>query len=130
LLPNKFFGKLHPTRKTPFNATILTGVAIAAVAGMFPLSVIAKLVNIGTLFAFVIIIIAVFIMRKQNPGTTRGFRVPALPVIGAVGITFNIVMMLSLGWENWLRLFLWMAIGLVIYFFYGQNNSRLKKTKA
>jgi APA family basic amino acid/polyamine antiporter len=130
LLPNNFFGKLHPTRKTPFNATIIIGIAIAVVAGMFPLSLIAKLVNIGTLFAFVIIIIAVFIMRKQNPDTTRGFRVPALPLIGAIGITFNVVMMVSLGWENWLRLFLWMAIGLVIYFLYGQKNSRLNKGKA
>ncbi len=130
LLPNNFFGKLHPTRKTPFNATIITGIAIATVAGMFPLSLIAKLVNIGTLFAFVIIIIAVFIMRKQNPGTTSGFRVPALPLIGAIGITFNVVMMLSLGWENWLRLFLWMAIGLAIYFFYGMKHSRLNKRKA
>ena len=129
LLPDKFFGKLHPVRKTPFNATIITGIAIAVVAGMFPLSLIAKLVNIGTLFAFVIIIIAVFIMRRQNPDTKRGFRVPALPFIGALGIMFNVGMMLSLGWENWLRLFLWMAIGLVIYFFYGQRHSRINKKR-
>ncbi|MEI9918469.1 MAG: amino acid permease [Bacteroidota bacterium] len=130
LLPEKFFGKLHSKFKTPFNATIITGIAIAAVAGMFPLSLIAKLVNIGTLFAFVIIIIAVFMMRKQNPDTKRGFRVPALPLVGALGILFNVGMMISLGWENWLRLFLWMAIGLVIYYFYGQRNSRLNKGKA
>ncbi|HEX8060725.1 MAG TPA: amino acid permease [Cyclobacteriaceae bacterium] len=127
LLPDNFFGKLHSKFKTPFNATIITGIAIAVVAGIFPLSVIAKLVNIGTLFAFVIIIIAVFMMRRKNPDTKRGFRVPALPFIGALGIMFNVGMMISLGWENWLRLFLWMAVGLVIYWFYGQKNSRLNK---
>jgi APA family basic amino acid/polyamine antiporter len=127
LLPKKTFGTLHPVYKTPFNGTVITGVVIAIVAGMFPLSLIAKLVNIGTLFAFVIICVAVFMMRKKEPDAARTFRVPWLPFIGSLGILFNVVMMISLGWENWLRLILWMMIGLAIYFFYGQKNSKLRK---
>jgi len=129
LLPTSIFGRLHPVYQTPSRGTILTGIAIAIVAGMFPLSFIAKLVNIGTLFAFVIICISVFIMRKKQPaGANKGFRVPFLPVVGTVGIIFNLAMMLSLGWENWVRLFLWMALGLIIYFFYGQKNSKLRSS--
>jgi APA family basic amino acid/polyamine antiporter len=127
LLPKKTFGTLHPRFKTPFNGTVITGIAIAVVAAMFPLSLIAKLVNIGTLFAFVIICIAVIIMRRKEPNVARIFRVPLLPLVGSVGILFNVVMMISLGWENWLRLIIWMVLGLVIYFFYGQKNSKLRK---
>jgi basic amino acid/polyamine antiporter, APA family len=130
LLPKRVFGTLHSVYKTPFNGTLITGFAIAIVAGLFPLTVIAKLVNIGTLFAFVIICLAVFIMRKKEPGATRGFRVPWLPVVGSIGILVNLSMMLSLGWENWARLIVWMLIGLVIYFFYGQKNSTLKANQA
>jgi APA family basic amino acid/polyamine antiporter len=127
LLPMNIFGRLHPVYQTPSRGTILTGIAIAVVAGVFPLSVIAKLVNIGTLFAFVIICISVFIMRKKQPaGANKGFRVPWLPVVGTVGIVFNLAMMLSLGWENWVRLFLWMGLGLIVYFFYGQKKSKLR----
>jgi len=127
LLPHRIFGKLHPRFQTPFNGTLITGIAIAVVAGLLPLTTIAKLVNIGTLFAFVVICIAVFIMRKKEPDAKRGFRVPWLPVVGTLGVLFNLTMMISLGWENWVRLIVWMVIGLVIYFLYGQRNSRLRK---
>ena len=127
LLPHKVFGKLHPRFQTPFNGTLITGIAIAIVAGLLPLTTIAKLVNIGTLFAFVVICIAVFIMRKKEPDAKRGFRVPLLPVVGTLGIAFNLTMMISLGWENWVRLVVWMVMGLVVYFLYGQRNSKLRK---
>jgi APA family basic amino acid/polyamine antiporter len=130
LLPHRIFGKLHPRFQTPFNGTLITGIAIAIVAGLLPLTTIAKLVNIGTLFAFVVICIAVFIMRKKEPDAKRGFRVPMLPLVGTLGVLFNLTMMISLGWENWVRLVVWMAIGLLIYFLYGQKNSKLRKAKS
>lgn len=126
LLPKRIFGELHPQYKTPFRGTLITGVAIAIVAGVTPIETIAKLVNIGTLFAFVMVCIAVLIMRSRQPLVHRPFKVPFLYIIGPLGIIFNIAMMLSLEWENWVRLVAWLSIGLLIYLVYSQRHSVLR----
>jgi basic amino acid/polyamine antiporter, APA family len=123
LIPRGFFGAVHPRFQTPHKATVLTGVVVAAVAALMPLKILADLVNIGTLMAFVIVCAAVLVMRRTNPQLERPFRTPFVPVVPIAGIGMNLLMMLSLGWENWLRLAVWLGIGLVIYFAYGHRRS-------
>lgn len=125
LLPHRYFGRLHPKYKTPFRGTLITGLAVAVVAGFTPIEAIAKLVNIGTLFAFVMVCLAVMVMRKRQPDVHRPFKVPFLNIVGPLGILFNVGMMASLEWENWMRLFVWLALGLLIYFLYSQKKSVL-----
>ncbi|MBI3783809.1 MAG: amino acid permease [Deltaproteobacteria bacterium] len=125
LIPRHFFGDVHPRFRTPHKATILTGVLVATVAALFPLKILADLVNIGTLMAFVIVCAAVLVMRRTNPDVPRPFRTPFVPVVPILGMLSNLAMMFALGWENWLRLFVWLAVGLVIYFTYGRHHSLL-----
>jgi len=125
LLPYSFFGHVHPRFRTPSRATILTGSVVALVAALFPIHALAEMVNIGTLFAFVIVCIAVWIMRYTNPSHRRPFRCPLVPAVPILGILFNTGLMFSLGWHNWLRLGVWLAVGLVIYFGYSRHHSRL-----
>ncbi|HLK12309.1 MAG TPA: amino acid permease [Candidatus Binatia bacterium] len=125
LIPYGFFGAVHPRFRTPHKATILTGVLVAAAAALFPLKLLAELVNIGTLMAFVIVCAAVIVMRRTNPDLHRPFRTPLVPVLPALGILANLALMLSLGWENWVRLIVWLLIGFAIYFGYGRRRSRL-----
>lgn len=128
LLPKKIFAEIHPRTKVPYRGTALIGCAVAVVAGLIPIETIAKLVNIGTLFAFVMVCIAVMMMRAREPHANRPFKVPYLYIIAPLGIIFNLGMMLSLGWENWLRLFVWLALGLIVYFAYSQKHSVMRKT--
>ncbi len=125
LIPREFFGAVHPRFRTPHKATILTGVVVAVVGALFPLKILADLVNIGTLMAFVIVCAAVMVMRRTNPDVPRPFRTPLVPLVPIVGMASNFLMMLYLGWENWLRLFVWLAVGLAIYFGYGRKRSTL-----
>src|SRR5262249_36515581 len=111
LIPQDFFGAVHPRFRTPHKGTILTGVLVAVVAALFPLKLLADLVNIGTLMAFVIVCAAVIIMRRTNPDLPRPFRTPLVPLVPILGILANLGMMFSLGWENWLRLIVWLVIG-------------------
>jgi basic amino acid/polyamine antiporter, APA family len=127
LIPKSIFGKLHSRFKTPYVGTILTGVIIAITAGVVPIETIAKLVNIGTLFAFTMVCIAVLIMRYKQPEVNRPFKVPFLPVIASLGVIFNVAMMVSLEWDNWIRLFVWLGLGLIVYFVYSQRHSVLGK---
>jgi APA family basic amino acid/polyamine antiporter len=127
LLPQSFFGAVHPRFKTPHKATILTGIASGLTASLFPLEALGHMVSIGTLFAFVVVCAAVWIMRFTNPEVERPFRAPALHLVAPLGIIFCGAMMISLGWQNWVRLFGWLAIGLVIYFCYGRHHSHLGK---
>ena len=120
-----FFSAVHPKFRTPYKATILTGVLVAAVAALFPLKLLADLVNIGTLLAFVIVCAAVLVMRRTNPDMPRPFRTPLVPLVPLAGMASNLMMMLYLGWENWLRLVVWLAVGLVLYASYGRKHSRL-----
>jgi APA family basic amino acid/polyamine antiporter len=130
LISPAFFGAVHPRFRTPHKATILTGVLVAVVAAVFPLKILADLVNIGTLMAFVIVCLAVLVMRRSNPGVPRPFRTPFVPWVPMLGVGMNLMMMFYLGWENWLRLFVWLAIGLVIYFSYGRHHSKLLEARA
>src|SRR5262249_47149249 len=125
LIPKSFFAAVHPRFRTPHKATILTGVLVAAIGALFPLKLLADLVNIGTLMAFVIVCAAVIVMRRTNPDLPRPFRTPLVPWVPIGGILMNLAMMFSLGWENWLRLAVWLAIGLAIYFSYRRRHSRL-----
>jgi basic amino acid/polyamine antiporter, APA family len=127
LLPKKFFAAVHPKYRTPWKNTILVGLLAAVVGSLTPIDDIGKMVNIGTLLAFVIVCIAVMILRRTNPGQARPFRTPWVPVVPVLGILFNGYMMYKLGWVNWARLIIWLAIGLVVYFSYGRHHSRLQQ---
>ena len=128
LLPRKFFAAIHPRFRTPYKNTIAVGLLAAIVGSITPIDDIGKMVNIGTLLAFVIVCIAVMVLRKSNPGQPRPFRTPWVPVVPILGILFNGYMMYKLGWLNWARLFGWLAIGLVIYFTYSQYHSRVRNS--
>jgi APA family basic amino acid/polyamine antiporter len=125
LLPPGFFAAVHERFRTPWKSTILTGICVAAMAAFLPLRILAELVNIGTLLAFVIVCAAVLIMRRIHPEVHRPFRVPFCPVTPVLGILCCLVLMFSLPAENWLRLGVWLVVGLTIYFTYGRKHSRL-----
>ncbi len=125
LLPYSFFGTVHPRFRTPHKATILTGAVVALVAALFPIHALAEMVNIGTLFAFVVVCAAVLILRYTNPDQPRPFRCPLVPLVPILGILFNGGLMFSLGWHNWARLAIWLGVGLVIYFGYSRFHSKL-----
>ncbi len=123
LVPNSFFGAIHPKFRTPWKSTILTGLFVASMAGFIPLSILAEMTSIGTLFAFVIVCGAVLVMRKTNPDANRPFRAPLVPLIPILGILTCLLLMFSLPAENWYRLIIWLLIGLIIYFCYGRRHS-------
>jgi APA family basic amino acid/polyamine antiporter len=123
LLPPKFFGAVHERFRTPWKSTILTGIFVALMGALLPLRILAELVNIGTLLAFVIVCTAVLIMRRTNPDAERPFRAPFVPFTPIAGIVCCLVLMFSLPPENWLRLAVWLVIGFVIYFSYGRKHS-------
>src|SRR5438477_9338019 len=123
LVPNSFFGDIHPKFRTPWKSTILTGLFVAAMAGFIPLSILAEMTSIGTLFAFVIVCGAVLVMRRTNPNANRPFRAPFVPLVPILGILTCLLLMFSLPYENWVRLIIWLIIGLVIYFLYGRRHS-------
>lgn len=125
LLPKKFFGSVHPRFKTPHKATLVTGAFCLVASSLFPLEALSHMVSIGTLFAFVVVCSAVWLMRFTNPEAERPFRTPLMNVVAPAGIGCCMVMMVYLGWQNWLRLFGWLAIGLVIYFSYSRRHSIL-----
>ena len=127
LLPGKFFAAIHPKFRTPYKNTILVGLLAAAVGSVTPIDDIGKMVNIGTLLAFVIVCIAIMVLRHTNPNQPRPFRTPWMPVVPILGILFNGYMMYKLGWVNWARLIIWLAIGLVIYFAYGRKHSNVQR---
>ena len=130
LFPESFFGAVHEKYRTPWKATILTGVAVALGAAFLPLRVLADLTNIGTLLAFVIVCTAVLIMRVKHPEANRPFRAPFYPAVPILGIVTCLILMFSLAHENWYRLFAWLAIGFVIYFGYGRHHSVLARMRA
>src|SRR5215469_3510803 len=130
LLPRKFFADVHPKFRTPWKNTILVGLLAAIVGSVTPIDDIGKMVNIGTLLAFIIVCIAVMILRQRSPAQPRPFRTPWVPFVPIMGILFNGYMMYKLGWINWARLIIWLIIGLVVYFTYGRHNSRVQAMEA
>jgi basic amino acid/polyamine antiporter, APA family len=130
LLPPSFFGAVHPRFRTPWKSTMLTGAFVAVMGALLPLRVLAELVNIGTLLAFIIVCAAVLIMRVTHPNAERPFRAPLVPFVPIMGILLCLLLMFSLPAENWLRLAVWLAIGLGIYFVYGQYHSTMYHYRA
>jgi APA family basic amino acid/polyamine antiporter len=130
LLPPSFFGDIHPRYRTPWKSTILTGAFVGTMASLLPLHLLAELVNIGTLLAFVIVCAAVLIMRKTHPDAERPFRAPLVPFVPIAGILLCLLLMFSLPWENWVRLGVWLAIGFIIYFAYSRHRSLLNPAVA
>jgi APA family basic amino acid/polyamine antiporter len=129
LLPQSFFGAVHERFRTPWKSTILTGVFVGVLAAFLPIDVLLMLVNMGTLLAFVIVCAAVLIMRRTYPEAARPFRVPFVPLVPILGIASCLLLMFSLPSENWLRLVVWLAIGLTIYFGYGRKHSTLARLR-
>jgi APA family basic amino acid/polyamine antiporter len=126
LLP-PFFSAVHERLRTPWKATIVTGLFVGSTAALLPINVLLNLVNIGTLLAFAIVCAAVLIMRRINPEAARPFRTPFVPLVPILGIVACLLLMFSLPVINWLRLAVWLLIGLVIYFSYGRRHSRLAR---
>jgi basic amino acid/polyamine antiporter, APA family len=126
LLPKKFFAAVHPKFRTPWKNTILVGLLAAVVGSLTPIDDIGKMVNIGTLLAFVIVSIAVMVLRHTNPNQPRPFRTPWVPLIPILGVISNGYMMYKLGWVNWARLIIWLLIGLVVYFSYSVKHSKVQ----
>ena len=123
LVSEKVFGAIHPRFRTPWVGTIINGLVVATLGGLLPLRVLAELVNIGTLLAFVMVCIAVLIMRYRHPEAERPFRAPFFPWIPIAGILTSLLLMMSLPVENWYRLAGWLLIGFCIYFLYGKTHS-------
>jgi APA family basic amino acid/polyamine antiporter len=126
LLPKSFFAAVHPKFRTPWKNTILVGLLAAIVGSVTPIDQVAKMVNIGTLLAFVIVSISVMVLRYTNPDQPRPFRTPWVPLIPILGVIANGYMMLKLGMWNWIRLVVWLGIGLIVYFAYSVKHSRVQ----
>ncbi len=124
LLP-QYFSRIHPRYRTPHVTTIWTGLVVGVVAAVVDIGSLADLTNIGTLFAFVLVCIGVIILRRTQGTRVRPFRVPLVPWFPLLGVALCFVLMLSLPVETWIRFFVWLAVGLVIYFSYGARHSKL-----
>jgi APA family basic amino acid/polyamine antiporter len=125
LLP-KVFSELHPKFNTPYKSNIVLCIFISFFAGLVPISVVGEMTSIGTLLAFVMVCLGILILRKKEPNLERPFKTPFVPVVPILGIITCVVMMVSLPFDTWLRLFIWLAIGFIIYFFYGKKRSKLR----
>ncbi|MBK9108267.1 MAG: amino acid permease [Saprospiraceae bacterium] len=126
LLP-PVFAKVHHKYKTPHVTTILTGVVAAFFAGVLPINILGELVSIGTLFAFVIVCIGIIVLRKSKPDLPRPFKTPLVPLVPILGALICFAQMLGLPMDTWLRLIVWMILGISIYFFYGIKHSKVQK---
>jgi len=125
LLP-KVFSDVHPKFKTPYKANMIIFVIVGLFAAFVPGDIVGDMTSIGTLFAFILVCIAVIILRKTEPDMPRQFKTPLVPFVPILGILVCSAMIFGLGWTNWLRLAGWLAIGFVIYFFYSRKNSKLQ----
>jgi len=124
------FGRVHPTFRTPHVSTVITGVVIALAAGLLPLQLLGQLVSMGTLLAFVLACIGILILRRTAPDVPRPFRTPWVPWVPILGALICLVQMLALPWATWVRLFVWLAIGVLVYAAYGRRHSRLRARTA
>jgi basic amino acid/polyamine antiporter, APA family len=129
LLP-LLFSNVHPRFRTPFTSQALIGVAVALIAGMFPIGLLGEMVSIGTLFAFLLVCVAVIHLRRTAPRVSRPFRTPGVPWVPLFGIFFSLLLMLGLPLATWLRLVVWLIVGLVIYFGYSHRHSFASGTTA
>ncbi|MFF8828695.1 amino acid permease [Streptomyces sp. NPDC015131] len=129
LLP-RWFAKTHPTRHVPTRVTWIAGVASAVIAGFLPIGEAAELTNIGILLAFVVVCVAVIVLRYRRPDLPRTFRTPGMPVVPAIGVVFSLWLITFLQWQTWARFAVWFALGLVVYFAYSYRRSNLARAGA
>ncbi|MEI6677879.1 MAG: amino acid permease [Mariniphaga sp.] len=129
LLPPRF-SKIHSRFKTPYFSTIITGSVAAFFAGILPINILGELVSIGTLLAFAIVCIGVIFLRVKRPDLKRPFRTPLVPLVPVLGAGICLIQMYALPFDTWLRLIIWMALGLLIYFTYGIRKSQLRNSVA
>jgi APA family basic amino acid/polyamine antiporter len=121
----KVFSDVHPKFRTPYKSNILFFLFTGIFAAFIPEDIVGEMTSIGTLFAFILVCAGVWIMRASRPDLERGFRVPAVPIVSTLGIIVCGAMIYGLGWTNWMRLLIWLVIGLVFYFSYGKQHSRI-----
>ncbi len=126
LLPD-IFSRVHPTFRTPWMSTIITGTVVATAAGLLPIGILSQLVSIGSLLAFLLVCVGVVILRRTAPAVPRPFRVPAVPWVPALGGLTCFACMLSLPRATWERLVIWMALGFVIYFVYSRQRAQVRR---
>lgn len=130
LLPRGIFAAIHPRFRTPYRSTLLTGTVVTLVAAFTPAEELGNMVSIGTLMAFAIVCAAVLILRLSRPEIDRPFRCPGVFVVAPLGVFVNLGMMLFLPIETWVRLIVWLVLGLVVYFAYGRRHSELHSPPA
>ncbi len=128
LLP-KVFSNVHPVFRTPAFSSWVAGLLVAIPSGLFDIELLTDLSNIGTLFAFMLVSIGVIVLRYREPERHRGFRVPGGPIIPVLSAVFCLLLMAGLPIITWFRFFIWLVIGLVIYFFYSRHRSEFAKAK-
>lgn len=124
LPPN--FAKVHPKFGTPYRISLATGLIVTLLAGFIPLTALAELVNIGTLFAFIVVSLGVVILRRTRPDLQRPFRTPLVPLVPILAVLACLYLMLNLPAETWLRFAVWLALGFIIFFAYSRPHSRLE----
>jgi len=123
----KIFSDVHPKFKTPYKANWIFLLLVGSFAAFIPGDIVGDMTSIGTLFAFILVCAGIWILRVKEPNLPRQFKTPLVPLVPILGIIVCGAMIFGLGWTNWARLIVWLAIGLVIYFGYSRKNSKLNK---
>jgi len=124
LLPG-WFARVHPVRRVPIRVTWIAGVVSALIAGFLPIREAAELTNIGILLAFVVVCVAVIVLRYRRPDLPRSFRLPGMPVVPVAGVLFSLWLITFLSPVTWLRFAVWFVLGILVYAFYGRRHSLL-----
>jgi APA family basic amino acid/polyamine antiporter len=126
----KVFAEIHPRYGTPYKTNLIFLLFVGAFAAFVPGDIVGDMTSIGTLFAFILVCLGVWILRVKRPDLPRDFRTPFVPLFPILGIIVCAAMIFGLGWANWLRLGVWLVVGLFIYAFYGRKHSRLRAASA